>query len=87
MNEVIERKFWICQTDDGTYLAASTESPRFCFAGASEEEAVDKAVGALDAYLSGEFKPIVREQRASKELYRPRPIRVQIYTPKELATA
>ena len=87
MNEVIERRFWICQTDDDTYLAASTESPRFCFAGASEEEVSEKANSALDAYLNGEFKPISRKQSESKGLYKLRPIRIQAYTPKDRAVA
>lgn len=87
MTEVIERKFWICQTDDDTYLAASTESPRFCFEGASEEEVCDKATRALDAYLNGQFTPVARRQSQSKELHKLRPIRVQTYTPKESAVA
>lgn len=87
MTEVIERKIWICQTDDDSYLAASIESPRFCFAGTSEEEVAGKAVRALDAYLNGEFKPVAKRQSESKGLYKLRPIRVQTYTPKESAVA
>ena len=87
MNDGSTHKFWVCQSDDDTFLAASTESPRFCFAGATEEEVIDKANRALDAYFGNEFLTVVKEQRKSKLLYKLRPIRVENYTTKDFAIA
>jgi|HubBroStandDraft_6_1064221.scaffolds.fasta_scaffold687672_2 hypothetical protein len=36
--------------EDGTFLVASIDSPRFCVGGATEREAFEKAAGALEYY-------------------------------------
>lgn len=41
---------YITTNEDGIVLAASIDSPRFCVAGATEEEAAAKAQRALDFY-------------------------------------
>ena len=87
MTENIVRMLWTYQTDEGTFLVASKESPRFCFEGATEEEVLAKADRALVAYSNNEFRPIAKEPVASKVLFNPRPIRTLVYTPGELATA
>jgi predicted RNase H-like HicB family nuclease len=63
--------------ENGTFLVASIDSPRFCVGGATELEAFEKAQRALDYYLS------VKDKLRS---IRPRETRVisPVYQEKEL---
>ena len=82
MTVEIDTKYWICQTDDDTFLAASTETPRFCFAGATEEEVVGKATRALSSYFNNEFRPVAKKQakvKPSISISKLRPVRVHTY--------
>jgi len=42
----------IATDPDGTFVAASTASPYFCFEGKSEKEVIDKAARALIFFAS-----------------------------------
>ncbi len=48
----VEREFqvYLTVTDDGTYLAATNESPHFCFEGSSEQELLATVEQALTFY-------------------------------------
>jgi predicted RNase H-like HicB family nuclease len=46
-----QQPIYLCRQEDGTFLAASIDSPRFCVGSATEDEALEKAQRALDYYL------------------------------------
>lgn len=47
---------FFCKRKDGTFLAASIDSPRFCVAGSTQKEAQEKAQRAVDFYLQNKHK-------------------------------
>ena len=56
---------FISRQPDGTFLAASIDSPRFCVGGATEDEAFTKAQRALAYYRSVEGKIVYAEPRVT----------------------
>ena len=87
MNEKQELRFWVCQRDDGKFLAASTETPRFCFSGDTEDAVIAKASRAFDAYFGDEFRPVVKQPKQKAETQKVitqfRPLRFVNYSRKE----
>lgn len=58
--------------EDGTFLVASIDTPRFCVGGATEQEAFGKAKRALDYYHSVKDKSLTispRETRVISPVY------------------
>lgn len=50
MNESRFVEFCTARTDQGTYIAATNESPYFCFEGANEHDVLEKVKRALRVY-------------------------------------
>lgn len=71
MTHVKNHIIHLSQNEDGSYLVASADSPRFCFRAPSIEEARAKARRALD-YFDGAKKTLrvsPRETRVISPLY------------------
>lgn len=64
MNEARKPSFQVAQTEDGTWLAASTVSPIFCFEEETEDAVIDKAIRAMRFFFGG--TGIVTEPPVSK---------------------
>lgn len=64
-NEKNRHTIFISKQTDGTFLAASIDSPRFCVGGADENEAYEKAQRALDYYRSVEGKFVYAEPKVT----------------------
>jgi predicted RNase H-like HicB family nuclease len=47
-----EHRIFSTALEDGSFIAASVDSPRFCVGAATEEEAFEKATRALSYYES-----------------------------------
>ena len=50
MSDMSSHTIFSAIEEDGTFLAFSIDSPRFCVGGATEREAFEKAAGALEYY-------------------------------------
>ena len=61
----VEHNVYISRLEDGSFVAASIDSPRFCVSGTSAAEAKDKAVRALIYFerVRSNAKPIVKTTR------------------------
>jgi hypothetical protein len=62
---------WLTAGDDGSVLAASVDSPRFCVGGATAEEAYEKARRALEYFrkTQGKVKVAPRETRVISPVF------------------
>jgi hypothetical protein len=64
-NDKNRHTIFISRQGDGTFLAASIDSPRFCVGGPTEDAAYDKAQRALDYYRSAKDKITYAEPRVT----------------------
>lgn len=71
MKHIANHVIHLSQNEDGTYLVASADSPRFCFLAPTREEARDKAQRALEYFASvGEKSPSApKEARVISPLF------------------
>ena len=62
MNGISSHTIFSAIEEDGTFLAFSIDSSRFCVGGATEREAFEKAGGALEDYHG--LKDVLARKRA-----------------------
>jgi predicted RNase H-like HicB family nuclease len=69
---VISHTVYYTTAEDGTFLVASIDTPRFCVGGATEQEAFEKAKRAIEYYdsVKDKFRSIPpRETRVISPFY------------------
>ena len=69
---IISHTVYYTTAEDGTFLVASIDAPQFCVGGATQEEAFEKAKGALEYYdsVKDKFRNITpREIRVISPIY------------------
>jgi hypothetical protein len=72
MSNTASHTIFFTTAEDGTFLAASIDSPRFCVGAATEQEAFEKAVCALEYYnrVKDNIRHIaLRETRVISPIY------------------